>query len=1515
MPLPGGPAGKYGPRYEKWWTVSQLIRIIVGQADSLRIEDPDYPKAEFVLSAGNCREFHQTKRSNPNGKWSLSGLQGDNLLQAIFEYLSHDHNTQFVFVSGSDAPELRELTERANQAESLEEYESDFLSSTTHRQNLSKLESLWGNPDKSLVYNVLQRIEVRTIDERGIEEQVRRSLSLLFLSNPSEVCDAIRALVEDSIHIVIDHNFLDSTLKEKGFISRRLSNPKNAPVLANEVTNNYLNGIRRQLINKTLIPRSNFQNLLTALKENETSTDCIVTGNAGGGKTASILELVNLLRQNDAPPAVLAFRLDGMEPVPSTKTLGERLGLEESPALVLKAAAEVQSGEAVLIIDQLDAVSKTSGRRSDFFDVIEALLEEVNACRNAVKFHIVLVCRKFDWENDHRFHQSLAKEPVPISVSDFSQEEVRTILLDHGFNPDSIRKQNLKLLGLPQNLAMFLEIKKDAGIQSTFTSAIDLYDEYWDVKRRSVKRRADSGDHWIDVIQQLCDEMSASQQLSVPKEVLDRFPVEYVKSMTSEGVLSYYGRRYRFSHESFFDYCFARDYFLKSISLTDFLKASEQHLFRRAQVRQILEYLHDADLERYCSELNELLRDDKIRYHLKDLAIALAVRFSDPSESEWNVLDPWISSELEAIECGRKNEEDIASTVWNYFFYSESWFPLADRIGLITSWLESENDRLIDKGVEYVEFHQSHSGDRVADLLEPFIDKGDEWHKRLYRVMRGREHGNSRPFFDLFLKSIDNGVLDSAGNRVLDSMGYRAREQSSWIAEIVAHWLNRRITLVIETSDESDWHNWLGLIGSDSSGSDEVTSSASIAPKAYIRHVLPVVLKISDAAVLSHKVIPPIQDAVWTILTNYEYSRLDEAIREAVATAVEKVTETNSKELDEILNALRSRETLIANHFLLRAYTAGAEHLADDAVTELCRNPWRFDCEYSGTKYWLAYKLIEATSPHCSDKNRIKLEQTILNYVPDYERSPEGCNSRGYTSYFLLSGIPVRMRSEDTRRRFEELANEFGPLTISPPKPIGAGFAECPIEEAEIEKMTDEHWLSEIGKYVSENTPYDNTKPFRGGATQLAQRMEACVKKEPERFARLSLRLPAETNPVYLDHVLRGLKETDVSAELKLEVCRKAYKESRDYCDRSIADILGSLEERLPDDAVKMLDWLATESTRFDVGLWLGSPDGNAEQTDLLTKGVNSTRGRSAIVIGDLIRRDAMYVERFASTIEKLVRDGSSAVRACAASILVDISFHDKEYALCLFQKVVEPCDNDVDADSLLATRDVEGFINYCLRDDFELLRPVIVRMLESSKSDVRQVGARLAGLAVLYRHNAADSIVEEALRGDSFQRLGLAEVAARNIGHKECRDWSVRYLIRFFNDTAQEVRREASSCFSSLENEPLEQYEDLINRFCESDAFEESSWYLVTAVEKSSHRLPRMTYVVCAKLLDLPDDGGRDRSVRQSTDLSTVSTLILRVYHQHQQDQWTVKCLDLIDLMYRKRIREIRWHMKEFER
>ena len=45
MTLPGGPADKLGNRYEKWWTVSEIVRMLQGETETIRIEEPSVEKA------------------------------------------------------------------------------------------------------------------------------------------------------------------------------------------------------------------------------------------------------------------------------------------------------------------------------------------------------------------------------------------------------------------------------------------------------------------------------------------------------------------------------------------------------------------------------------------------------------------------------------------------------------------------------------------------------------------------------------------------------------------------------------------------------------------------------------------------------------------------------------------------------------------------------------------------------------------------------------------------------------------------------------------------------------------------------------------------------------------------------------------------------------------------------------------------------------------------------------------------------------------------------------------------------------------------------------------------------------------------------------------------------------------------------------------------------------------------------------------------------------------------------
>lgn len=523
-------------------------------------------------------------------------------------------------------------------------------------------------------------------------------------------------------------------------------------------------------------------------------------------------------------------------------------------------------------------------------------------------------------------------------------------------------------------------------------------------------------------------------------------------------------------------------------------------------------------------------------------------------------------------------------------------------------------------------------------------------------------------------------------------------------------------------------------------------------------------------------------------------------------------------------------------------------------------------------------ELIRAVVPHCTAGNRDKLETTILRYRPPFEITSDGIRYKqiGRTSFDLLSAIPVALRSNCANARYRELARKFGD-PAGEPNPITVCEVPSPIGKSAAKQMTDDQWLRAIEKYCAECTTHS---PLKGGALQLAQVLEKRVREEPDRFARLSLRFPADANSVYIEHTLTGLKNTVVARDLKLQVCRKAFKESQKRCGKSISDVLGSIEDRLPDDAVQMLHWLATEhedpateAWREDAGC--GRPYYNG---DVHKNGINTTRGRAAYAIRDLILTDSAYIDRFRPTLDLMIRDRSAAVLSCVGATLHAVADHDRTLGMRLFKSM------HLADDVLLATPLVYEFVRRGLHDSFAELRPVVERMFRSSEPEVCEAGARLASVAALKHESAAD-LVDEALRGDSRQRLGIAQVAAANVAVPECRAWCEEKLAVLFNDCDAEVRNGAATCFWCLRDQALDTYGELIEAFCTSRAFAGGTFGLLRALEESRERLPGMTCMVCERSLD-----------RNIGDALTVAKLIFRTYQQHQNDEWTSRSLNLID-------------------
>ena len=1517
MRNPDGPADTAGNRYEHWWTLAECVRLLHGAAATLRIEALAAGRAELIVTTDVAREVHYARLHHPAGALSLTAVDSaDGPLQTAGDRLA-GNDDRFVLVSGSAVPELSGPCAAAAGADSPDAFEREWLTTRARREWFARLLRCWVC-EAPAAFDRLRRIEVRTVGERELEQQVRRGLRALFSTDAGAMVARLLAIVEGAGQRTLTSREIVERLARRGFRPRRLHEPGRAGAAVVRATDRYLDGARRRLIRGAVLPREAAATLKARLEE--TASESVLTGRAGAGKTACVVDVVDAARARGMP--VLAFRLDHVVTATTAADLGRHLDLEESPVLVLAEAARAAGRACVLIVDQVDTSADPSGGGSGNGGLLELLMQEARGIRPRTAIHTVVVCRAFDWRNDPGLRRLLPAAEARIEVSELDRREVEETLAGAGLDPGSFGDRELEILRLPQHLHLLLESGADASSPPAFATATALFDRYWNAKRRTVAARAaPQPDQWMTVVRILCEEMASTPGRTVPAERLDEVSPAYLEHLAAAGVVALDGRRCGFGHDSLLDYCTARVFFNRRESLVSSLAGSSQHLSHRTRIRQTLAYLRDADPSLYVRELGGLLTAERIRPHVKDLAFAALGDVPDPTGREWTVWEKWIAPALKAIADDAANPDPLSALAWRRFFDSPSWFAFTDRHGPTAGWLAADNDRLAGAAMGYLRRHHRHAPDRVAALLEPYADVGGEWTPRLRAFMEWADHYASRRLFELFLRLADNGTLDEARGRTAANPTFWSmfrglgEHRPEWVPEVVAHRFRRRLAVLQATGQD------LGdpeLPGYDDHAAALFARSAEHAPTAFVEHVLGPVLDLSDATLTGGN--PPRRDAVWPTVARTEYPEADHACLDGLAAALAAVAQAGETAPADIVADLHRRETHVANRLLLAFYAGSGARHADEAATVLCDEPWRFRCGFSDSPQWYATETIRAVVSHCAKESRERLERTLLDYVAPDERGIRGYRQAGRARLALLSALPAELRSAGANAAVQALERKFGRAGGKQPV-IAVDSVEPPIDRRAAEAMTDEQWLGAIAEHRPKAPAPSSRATLKDGQWELAGHLEARTAEDPDRFARLALKLPANAHPVYLDRMLAALKSAAAPSAVKLQLCHKAFAEARGACGRSIADVLGGIREPLPNEVVRMLHWLATEHEDPATTSW------QEEEA-----GVDTARGSAADAIRRLIAADAAYISRFRVTLDRLIRDPSTAVRACAAAAIRAVADRDPALGTTLFDRL------DLSEDRLLASSQVYSFLRDSLRDRFTEVRPVVERMLQSSAAEVCEAGARLASLGALEHagavdastdaplpavaamsaepeHRSAADLAADAARGGPAHRLGVAHVAAANLAIAAYRRWSAATLTVLFDDDDGGVRRRAASCFRHVQDGPLETHGNLMETFSASQAFGDDPAPILDVLEASRERLPGAACTVCERFLDRFADEARDARSDRHADALTVATLAFRLCRQHEDDERSKRALDLVDRLCLLRIGDARDALEEFER
>jgi hypothetical protein len=1461
-PRPGGESDKFGNRYEGAWTVRQLLRVLNGELDSVTVEEVDElgEGSEFTTRKGNDSAAYQIKRQHGNANsWTVASLNGKGVLASARKHV--EAGRTFYFASTIPARPIQELTERARESSDLQSFVDSYLTKDLRPifDGLSA-ESIYGSAEVS--WTVLRSLYIRWTDE-GEMHQVNAALAG-FLLNGAEPALAAVGLGDLALHSPaerLDATVIESKLKSYGL--RRAPGGTDASVSrAAEDQTSAWKATVEQYVLRPEIARAETDQIRSLLEEGRQLVFAVGAG--GSGKSVVLHDVVLAMAERDW--TVLAFRLDRLDPFQTTIGLGKQLGLTQSPASAL---AKVASGRpAVLVVDQLDAVSMASGRIPQTFDIVANLVREASAFPN---LHVLLACRKFDVDNDYRIRTLIDhRDTSRVDINQLSDEQVTSAVTAMGIDSASLTDRQRTILRSPLHLVLLKSVAAESPVPS-FTTTTGLFDEFWHRKYMECRIDRDNPPDFDKVVRIVAEAISARQRLTVPISILGPHSLlGDANILASENVLAYTRgkREVGFFHESFFDYAFARVWIERGETLVAFLVDGEQELFRRGQVRQILTHLRGQNPSRFVDEIDALISNTSIRFHIKDVALAVLRALPDPTLAEWELLE-------RLLEARHPFEDRLWATIRTL-----PWFERLDAEGVIEDWLASRDPRFETGAINLFPTVVEALPDRIAQLLQTHVGYTEHYADWLLWAVRFADLHQSRPLFDLLVNGIRTGVVKDYGHTMWMFAYELGEHQPGWAVELLAaHLVLAPGALVMDDDGKV-----AALLDHDHAIIRLTGQAAAGAPKMFCDLLLPYM-----QAVMRKTEYERDNRLLYDKHFCYRHPgggmihELEDALLFGAAAAIKTVVVQDPAAAKPLLDALAVDRHDAAQWLLYQGLQAAPEAYAQRAVKILLEGRERFLSGYLSNGVWAARSLIKAIGPYLSVQAFLELESYILDLRFPWER-----RNPGWYVFNLLSAMDEGMLSESGRRRLGELRRLHGGQEPTEPEGVTFGVVGPPIPAEAAQHMTDDQWLGAIAKHGSDREDFR----ARGGAHELAQVLKQATAENPLRFARLARRLTVAAHPAYGDAILDGLADAD----------SLPYPEPVFDAIRHLANLQGTSRDgwhgsplrryfktSIPDDVIQLVIDEALHAVE--------APDGSEDTTsdedrDLFTAGINTDRGKAALMLGDILIHDAdgHRTALVLPFLDRLAADPSVAVRTCVAHVVTACLRHARPAAVAAFGILIR------DDDRLLATQPVERLMMYLGNGGaVDLVHPLVARMLASSATDVQEAGGRLAAFAGI-EWGQPDLFSSSAAHEPPAIRKGVASLCAHYLPHTADPAAASTALVASFDDADEGVREAAAQVAAQLRGRRLRPYKRLVSALISSASFEKAESQLLLTLEHAPDRVDDLAIQFAQRYIAVHGADAGNTATGAAGDARKVGQLVLRALAQASSASGRGNALDIID-------------------
>ncbi len=1141
---------------------------------------------------------------------------------------------------------------------------------------------------------------------------------------------------------------------------------------------------------------------------------------AGMGKTVVMRDVLENLDQQNI--YALAFKADQLSGISSKENFQSKLGLPDELERILVRLAAVR--KTVLIIDQIDALSLSLAHDQTTLDILLELIARTRLIRN---LKIVISCREFDYNNDPRLAK--IETDKKFHINELSDEDVKSALEVNGVSAVNLSPATRKLLRVPLHLDLLMLSVNQANtlnfLNSTneLKSLQDLYSLLWQAVVCRADSNAPSKNVREKVLEIVTTEMNRKQLVSVPQSLITRTgDAELIAAadwLASHGILIPFKNEWNLIHQTFFDYCYAKNFVESDKNLYETVLISDQGLFIRPQIIQVLGYLRNVDFNSYVREVSEFLLKSEIRFHLRDHVLRWFAALSNPTDEEWTI----------ARRIMQNPEQK--KRLMTFMSGNVGWFKYLKPI--LIQALKTQDDMSLDtQTIPFLGSFADVEQSETAIMMRPYLKKSEAWDKRVHYILTSIREWREKAAVDLFEDYFNNtSVIERTDYFEIKRI---AECDPKAACRVAVRLLNIVVDQTINNLPQYDV-DYIYSIGNEL----EILNGSTIIEildllvedetEYFLELIIPWIERVIELG--NPKEIERFPDFESDPLSHLWDSTsyvVHHQVIQSVIKSLTKIGENNPAAFLKPVEKLSGLEFQTPQKLLARVFMNLVEKYTAEAFDFLISDNRRL---YLGeSEIFESRKLVKNIAPFLTDEQIKKLEEGIFSL---FQRGKFSTKTDFYYLFrnqmFLLQSIPESKLSSEALKYLAELQRKFpGEQASTEPRSfMMTGIVGSPISSEAIRYMSDRAWLRAMKKYEK---GIEHEDAFKGGARELAGHLIEQIKAEPQRFYDLASRVSAEIDAAYVNAFINGMTESEIETSKVFDVVRHFSSRNNRSHIRSVSWALDKrAKENFPEDLLeKLIEYLQLPMGE-DETWWQRNKNNQQRQSyfDGLTQGpyssyLNSDRGAVFHLIMRILiaRKSPVSTEERWNLIEFAIADESVALKAGAVEELIYLINQDRERSVGLFLKLMEQ------TPTLLNMRYSLDFIFYTLPKYYREMKPLVIAAMNEKYEAIQQRAAELVCLASLNSEVANDAevfadvneLLDSAFTGLPTWRRGIANIYVHNVDNGKYTEICLENLAKLLNDPDDQVRRIIAGMFMKLNEESFPKSIDFITEYANTD-------------------------------------------------------------------------------------------------